>query len=128
MEEHEHEALVRIILREKITEIARLQAANAELTTTYKNLWDSHVDTAKKLAEAEARIKPIEKQQVILTGNVSFDKDLPFEFTNVEIGDILIQRGWPHIVIDAGAEQGKRIAAFREPFGWSVRGKAAEKD
>ena len=111
-------------------ENTRLQAANADLKTTYKKLWESHRETAIKLAEAEAeaRIKPIEKQQVILTGNVSFDKDLPFEFTNVEIGDILIQRGWPHIVIDAGAEQGKRIAAFREPFGWSVRGKAAEKD
>jgi hypothetical protein len=39
-----------------ITEIARLTTANAELKTTYKNLWDSHIETGKKLAKAEGII------------------------------------------------------------------------
>ena len=39
-------------------ENTRLQAANADLKTTYKKLWDSHVDTSKKLVEAEAKVKP----------------------------------------------------------------------
>jgi hypothetical protein len=62
-----------------------------------------------------------EKKEVKRTGIVKFEMDLPYEFTCLNVGDIVIQKGWPHIVIDAGPEQGKRIAAFRKPYSIEVR-------
>lgn len=61
----------------------------------------------------------IKKETVVMTGSVKFNPDLPYEFTHLNVGDIVMIKGWPHIVIDAG-EQGKRIAAFREPYSWKV--------
>ena len=52
---------------------------------------------------------------VKLSGQVRIEPDLPYEFSNINVGDLVISHGWPHIVIDAG-EQGKRIAGFKEPY------------
>jgi hypothetical protein len=59
-------------------------------------------------------------QEVKLTGYVRYEPELPYQFTNVDVGDIVIKNGWPHIVIDAGKEQGKRLAAFRNPYSWKI--------
>jgi hypothetical protein len=47
--------------------VEQLEAANAELKTTYKSLWDSHIETGKKLAEAEGRLIEI-LQDIIMAG------------------------------------------------------------
>ncbi len=61
----------------------------------------------------------MEKQICKLSNNLRINFSFPEDFDKVDVGDIVIHKGWPHIVIDAGT-QGKKIAAFREPFGWKV--------
>ena len=34
----------------------------------------------------------------------------------LKIGETILYRGFPHVVIDAGPDQGKRIAAYQEPY------------
>lgn len=57
---------------------------------------------------------------VQLTGGRMVDPQLPGDFHFLKVGDLIIDRGWPHVIIDAGPEQGKRLAAFRSPYGWRV--------
>jgi hypothetical protein len=64
----------------------------------------------------------MKKKTVSLSGYVRYEPELPYEFTNTDVGDIVVKNGWPHIVIDAG-KQGKKIAAFKEPYGWKVEKK-----
>jgi hypothetical protein len=59
-------------------------------------------------------------EEVKLTGTVRTGLNLPGDFYLLNVGDIVISNGWPHIVIDAGVDQGKRIAAFRSPYSWRV--------
>lgn len=55
-----------------------------------------------------------DKPTVKLTGNVRISPNLPDDFDKIDVGDIVITKGYPHVVIDAGEEQGKRIAGFIE--------------
>jgi hypothetical protein len=71
--------------------------------------------------ERPCNFQSIKQGEVKRTGAFFRNPILPDEFDKLKPGDLVLVKNWPHIVIDAGPEQGNRIAAFREPYCWKVR-------
>ncbi len=66
------------------------------------------------------------RKEVILSGFIRYEPELPEKFTEFGVGDIVIKKGYPHIVINS-EDQGLKLAGFKNPYGWKIKPKEKPK-